>query len=65
MQEKIDKQKMEFCMEMAKKGIDLEKLFKDLEPIFEIINEISALAVKNYKFLTKNSKKVSSIKNKV
>lgn len=52
---------MKFCIEMAKQGVDLEQLFKDLKPIFDIAKQVSELAIKNYKFLTK--KEVKSDEN--
>jgi hypothetical protein len=46
-----DEKLMEFCIEMARQGIDIEKLFKDLEPVFEVAKQIADLGIKNYKFM--------------
>ena len=55
-QEEINEEMMNIAMELAKKGIDLEKLFKDLEPIFDICKQVFELGIKNYKFLLEANK---------
>lgn len=49
----INEKLMKECMELAKQGIDLEELSKDLESIFNICEMIYDLGIKNYKFLMK------------
>ena len=48
-----NKKVMEQCVQLAKQGINLEKLYEDLEPFFNICNQIFDLAIKNYNFLCK------------
>lgn len=50
--EERDKEILKQCIELAKQGIDLEKLtYEDIESFFEIVNEIMTLALKNYNFI--------------
>lgn len=49
--EEFDEKLMEQCIELAKQGIDLEKLFKDMQPIFDVIKKVNDLSIKNYKFI--------------
>lgn len=53
---KTNKEIMGFALELAKQGIDLEKLIKDLEPIFNICKQVAELGIKNYEFLMKGNK---------
>ena len=46
-----DEELMKQCIELAKKGIDLEELFENMKPLFEIAYGIMALALKNYNFI--------------
>lgn len=53
MDKKIDEEilKLKQCIELAKQGIDFEKLLEDMKPLFKIANEIMELALKNYNFI--------------
>ena len=51
MEKDVDKEIMNFSIELARQGIDLEKLMKDLEPVFDVVKEATKLAVKNYNFM--------------
>lgn len=57
MDKKIDEEilKLKQCIELAKQGIDLEKLFEAMKPLFKIANEIMELALKNYNFIKNKS----------
>lgn len=46
-----DEELMKQCVELAKQGIDLEKVYKSLSSVFDICKEIMELAIKNYKFM--------------
>ena len=46
-----DEKLMEQCIELARQGIDLEKVSESLKPIVDICKEMLELAVKNYKFI--------------
>ena len=46
-----DEELMKNCIELTRQGIDIEKVYKSLEPLFNMCKEITELAVKNYKFL--------------
>lgn len=49
--EEFDEKLMEQCIELAKQGIDLEKLSESMKPIFDVIKETINLGMKNYKFI--------------
>ena len=50
--EKRDEKILKQCIELAKQGIDLEKLtYEDIKSFLEIVNEIMTLALKNYNFI--------------
>lgn len=51
MDKKIDEEILKQCIELAKQGIDLEKLLEDMKPLFKMANEIMELALKNYNFI--------------
>lgn len=57
MDKKINEEilKLKQCIELAKQGIDLEKLLEDMKPLFKIANEIMGLALKNYNFIKNKS----------
>lgn len=46
-----DEELMKQCIELAKKGIDLEELFENMKSLFEIADGLMALALKNYNFI--------------
>ena len=58
-----DEELMKQCIELAKKGIDLEELFENMKPLFEIADELMALALKNYNFI--NGRGVKNENNNV
>lgn len=51
MDKKEDEELMKQCIELARQGIDLEKVYESLKPIVDICKEMMDLAVKNYKFM--------------
>ena len=46
-----DEELMKQCVELAKQGIDLEELFRNMEPFFKIASEVMGIALKNYNFI--------------
>ncbi len=51
MKEEFDEKLYKQCIELAKQGIDIEQLFKDLEPLMKIAKSVIDLAIKNYNYL--------------
>ena len=51
MDKKEDEELMKQCIELARLGIDLEKVSESLKSIFNIGKQVMELSIKNYKFM--------------
>lgn len=49
--EEVDEKLIQACYDLARNGIDLENLFKSIDPLLKVLKEVVDLTLKNYKFL--------------